>query len=77
MKQISLDSEWFLISATWVKQWQKHTYFDCIDDNTPVSEEGRQAPGPIDCTHFVESQAGNIPKEPVGPATRIHMWMTV
>lgn len=31
----------FLISTSWVEKWQRYVYFDCIDGEEEISEEGR------------------------------------
>lgn len=62
--KVVANSEWYLISASWVKKWQKHTYFDCIDNEGDISKEGRDAPGKIDCSDIAEPVTPNVLQEP-------------
>ena len=72
MGEIKLDSEWYLISTQWVKQWQLHTYFDCIDNE--ISEKVRDSPGPINCADLVEPHSSNVLMEP-SLAPHLTKWM--
>ena len=72
--KVKAGSEWYLISASWVKKWLKYTYFDCIDNDTDISKEGREHPGKIDCSDFVEPVTPIVLQEPPNSTHKEIKW---
>jgi len=60
-KKVTAGSEWFLVSMSWIKTWQKHAYLDLITDEQADSDlsEKRPRPGPIDCSDITQPLASH------------------
>ena len=75
-RKIEKDSEWYLISTSWINKWQKHAYFDLFDEQNveEVDENGREHPGKVDCEDITLVHSFSVLQDPPqGPANR--KWM--
>ena len=54
-KIVTDGSIWHLVSLKWIEAWQKYTYFDFLDGQTPLplEEKERSHPGEIDSKDII------------------------
>ena len=76
-QKVTIDSEWFVISMSWIKQWQQYVYLDLItaDENSEEADltSERPKPGPVDCSDIIQP----LSKHHLLDQQKAHTWQNV
>jgi hypothetical protein len=53
-KLVEPGDDWFVYSCEWLHKWQKHVYFELIEQSRPLGDVERPSPGMVDCSAIIE-----------------------